>query len=161
MQTTPDAIPPAAPPVTGEPPGRVSPFGQAGPEETEPRDPAADADLPEAAVLVDAAAVQHTIGRALAHGSAPLHHGELVELEAQLRDHIRLLLPIARARAAVLRPSTAQWLRYRARLDWITNQAGRGLDGGLHSARQQVRSLAHDCRWLLRQTPEWNRKATP
>ncbi|GAA3618662.1 DUF6415 family natural product biosynthesis protein [Streptomyces fenghuangensis] len=161
MQSTPDATPPAAPPVAGEPPGRRRPFGQAGPERADPPAPAADADPPEAAVLVDSAAIQHTIGRALAHGSAPLRHGELVELEARLRDHIRLLLPIARARAAVLRPSTTQWLRYRARLDWITNQAGRELDDKPHSARQQVRSLAHDCRWLLRQTPEWNRKATP
>jgi hypothetical protein len=159
VQTTPDATPPAAPPATCEPLGQAGPFGQTGPEETGPQAPLADP--PEAAALVDAVAVQRTIGRALAHGSAPLRHGELVELEALLRDHIRLLLPIARARAAVLRPSTAQWLRYRARLDWITNQAGRELDGGLHSARQQVRSLAHDCRWLLRQTPEWNRKATP
>ncbi|MCI0385111.1 DUF6415 family natural product biosynthesis protein [Streptomyces sp. CNQ085] len=161
MQTTPDAIPPATPPSVGESPGPPGLFGGTGPQETGPRAPSADTDPPEGAVLVDAAAVQHSICRALAHGSAPLGHGELVELETRLRGHIRLLLPIARARAAVLRPSTAEWLRYRARLDWITNQAGRGLDDGLSSARQQIRSLAHDCRWLLRQTPEWNRKAKP
>ncbi|MDG9701847.1 DUF6415 family natural product biosynthesis protein [Streptomyces sp. DH37] len=132
------------------------PLGAAGLEETDPTIGPADA-----AGLVDAAAVQHAIALALAHGSAPPSREELVELDALLRGHIRLLLPIARARAAVLRPSTAEWLRYRARLDWITNQVGRGLGDGLPSARQQVRSLAHDCRWLLRQTPEWNRKATP
>jgi hypothetical protein len=139
--------------VTGDP------LGAAGPEETGPAIGPADAAGP--VDPVDAAAVQHAIALALAHGSAPPRHEELVELDALLRGHIRLLLPIARARAAVLRPSTAEWLRYRARLDWITNQVGRGLGDGLPSARQQVRSLAHDCRWLLRQTPEWNRKATP
>ncbi|MTE18855.1 hypothetical protein F0L17_06835 [Streptomyces sp. TRM43335] len=115
----------------------------------------------DAPAPVDVEAVRRTIRRALAHGSALPHHEELVELEALLREHIRRLLPIARARAAALRPVSPQRLRYRARLEWIANQVGRGLGEGLPSARQQVRSLAQDCRWLLHQTPEWNRKATP
>ncbi|MGK5498432.1 DUF6415 family natural product biosynthesis protein [Streptomyces sp. URMC 125] len=110
---------------------------------------------------MDVEAVRRAVRRALAHGSALPSHEELVELEALLREHIRRLLPAARARAAAPRPVTPQRLRYRARLEWIANQAGRGLGDGLPAARRQVRSLAQDCRWLLHQTPEWNRKATP
>jgi len=141
VQTTPDAIPTAAP--------------AAGSDQVRPTHPADGADE------VDTDTIQRTILRALAHGSASPCREELVELEALLRGHIHLLLPYARARANSLPPAGARWLRHQARLAWIGNQVRRGLGDGMQSARQQVRSLALDCRWLLRQLPGRDRKTTP
>ncbi|GAA2442013.1 DUF6415 family natural product biosynthesis protein [Streptomyces macrosporus] len=120
-----------------------------------------DATPPTAGGPVDTAAIQHTIRRALAHGSASPRHEDLVELGTLLRGHIRLLLPIARARMEAMPPAATERLRHRTRLAWIGNQLGCGLGDELPSARRQVRSLALDCRWLLRQLPGRDRKATP
>ncbi|WP_031507254.1 DUF6415 family natural product biosynthesis protein [Streptomyces megasporus] len=138
MHTTPDATPTTV---------RASDDGPAGPVDT--------------TGSIDTAAVRHAIRRALAHGSASPRHEDLVELGELLRGHIRLLLPIARARVEAMPPAATERLRRRTRLAWIDNQVGCDLGDELPSARRQVRSLALDCRWLLRQLPGRDRKATP
>ncbi|MEE1938414.1 DUF6415 family natural product biosynthesis protein [Streptomyces sp. TRM 70361] len=88
-------------------------------------------------VRIDADVITTTITRALAIRRVLPRHEELEEIEAELRGHLRLLIPAVpdagRARAAIAA----------AELD-------RGPGPGLQSATNHVQLLALDCRWLLR-----------
>ncbi|MFI2184632.1 DUF6415 family natural product biosynthesis protein [Streptomyces sioyaensis] len=83
---------------------------------------------------------------------------ELEKLEEDLRGHIALLLPGARAAAGRLWSGGIEAHRMAARLDGIERQTRQGLGPGALSAHVQVQQLARDCQYLLaRHTAEARR----
>ncbi|WP_158795002.1 DUF6415 family natural product biosynthesis protein [Streptomyces sp. NRRL S-337] len=101
------------------------------------------------ALPIDAETISATISRALRLGSGRPDLGALAELEEELRGHVAALLPVARASAQRLWPSSIEAHRLTARLDGIERQAELGPAVDVFTAHVQVQLLARDCQWLL------------
>ncbi|MGW2021067.1 DUF6415 family natural product biosynthesis protein [Streptomyces decoyicus] len=100
-------------------------------------------------VLIDVDTIGETVAKAIRSGSGPAASGDLVDLEALLRGHIAVLLPLARDAADLLWRGSLDWHRQTARIAGIERLVGQGLGDSDFSAIVQVQLLARDCRWLL------------
>lgn len=98
---------------------------------------------------IDVAAIDATISRALRVNAGRLDVKVLGDLEEELRGHIGLLLPEARAEAGRIWHGSIEWHRQTTRLDGIERQARQGLGDTPLAAHIQVQQLARDCRWLV------------
>ncbi|MFD5748131.1 DUF6415 family natural product biosynthesis protein [Streptomyces sp. NPDC127033] len=76
---------------------------------------------------------------------------ELMALADELRCHIDVLLPVARVAVDKLWRGGPDWISLTRRLDFIRNQSHGELGRTTLLAHINVRTLALDCEWLLRE----------
>ncbi|WP_116211703.1 DUF6415 family natural product biosynthesis protein [Streptomyces olivoreticuli] len=98
--------------------------------------------------LIDAGHINRTIDRAVTTDVLPTH-AELNALEAELRQHIRDLMPVVDAQTTAMSPTTKDWAMRRFTLACARAVLLDGPGAGLRSAAEHVDSLAHVCRALL------------
>jgi hypothetical protein len=92
--------------------------------------------------------VEAAIRRALAEGPAPRYE-DLVALDAELRGHIKQLLPTAQERVDALWRGSPEWSSGQGSLNAASHLLTSGLGPGLASAVHHVRHLARTCQTLL------------
>ncbi|MFI9029940.1 DUF6415 family natural product biosynthesis protein [Streptomyces sp. NPDC053560] len=106
---------------------------------------------------IDKERIRHTLMRVRNSRLQRADALTLAELEQMLRGHIGLLLLDVREAVDRLWRGSTDWNGRATRLDLIEHQLRHGLGRGPLADQIQVRTLAHDCEWLLTEHEEAQR----
>ena len=101
------------------------------------------------ATPIDADTVRSTIARVSETRAVLPQYQDLVNLQQLLRGHLRLLLPLAQARANRLNRGSTLWYQRQTTIDRARLALDEGMGDGLRSAALHVQELSRHCEFLL------------